>query len=135
MRWLLTLMVLGGAIALACGGDDSKNTSTGDRGPTATPRPAADRPSMEEQLAIIDGSRSPDEYREVLDRLAQRCREPRTEIADSVVEARQTLDRERGVKVSVIDYLRGVERVIPAGQERVGCREIAVELGRTIGGR
>lgn len=133
MRWLLTLVLLGGAVASACGGDDSK--SSGSRGPTATPRPASERPSMEEQLAIIDGSRSPDEYREVLDRLAQRCREPRTEIADSVVESRQTLDRERGVKVSVIDYLRGVERVIPPGRDRVGCREIAVELGRTIGGR
>ena len=132
MRWLCAAMLLVVALgAGACGGD-GKDTGGGADAP-ATPRPAADRPAVEDQLAIIDGSRAPELYREVLDRLAQKCREPRPEIANSIVEARQTLERERGVLVSVLDYLNGVDRVIPAGQSGVACRDVATELGESIG--
>ena len=131
MRSLIAALLLVGSVGAACGGDGTGSERGADA--PATPRPAADRPAVEDQLAIIDGSRAPEPYREVLDRLAQKCREPRPEIANSIVEARQALERERGVAISVLDYLNGVDRVIPAGQSGVACRDVATELGQSIG--
>ena len=131
MRSLIAALLLVGSVGAACGGDGTGSERGADA--PATPRPAADRPAVEDQLAIIDGNRAPEPYREVLDRLAQKCREPRPEIANSIVEARQALERERGVSVSVLDYLNGVDRVIPAGQSSVACRDVATELGQSIG--
>ena len=126
---LLAALLAGVLLLAACGGDGEKRTTGG----AVTPRPAEDRPTVEEQLAIIDGSRMPETYREVLDGLAQKCREPRTEVADAVVEGRRNLAGERGIHVSVLDYLRGVDSVIPAGRTGEGCRAIITELERTIG--
>ena len=131
MRSLIAALLLVGSVGAACGGDGPGSERGADA--PATPRPAADRPAVEDQLAIIDGNRAPEPYREVLDRLAQKCREPRPEIANSIVEARQALERERGVAISVLDYLNGVDRVIPAGQSGVACRDVATELGQSIG--
>jgi hypothetical protein len=88
---------------------------------------------VEEQLAIIDGNRMPDQYRSVLESLARKCRESPVEIADAVVTERTTLQRVRGISISVLDYLRGLDSVIPDGRTGVDCREIAAELGENIG--
>ena len=124
MAALVACALAGGA----CGGD-------GDRagGPAATARPAEERPTVADQLAILDGSRDPTPYAAALDALTQRCQESREALADAIVEARRTLERERGVMVSVLDYLRGVEAVVPPDRTGVACAEVARELGRTIG--
>jgi hypothetical protein len=35
--------------------------------------------------------------------------------------------------VTALDYLRGVDRVVPAGNRDVDCTTIAAELGRALG--
>ena len=133
MGWLLLLLVL---CAVACGGDgaDPMPEGTGDEAVTAAATVAAsDRPTAEEQLALIDNSQDPAAYTEVLDRLAQKCRESRTELADAIVAARRTLAQERGVTVAVLDYLRGVDAVVSAGSRDADCTAAATELGQTIG--
>ena len=131
MRSLIAALLVVGSVGAACGGDGTGSGRGADA--TATPRPAADRPAVEDQLAIIDGSRAPEPYREVLDSLARKCREPRVEIADAVVTARRMLEQERELTVAVLDYLRGVDAVIPAGRTGVSCRDVALELGQSIG--
>ena len=91
------------------------------------------RPAAEDQLALIDNSQDPAAYAAVLERLAAKCRESRTEVADAIVEARRTLAQERGVTVAVLDYLRGVDTVVPAGSRDADCTAAATELGQTIG--
>ena len=88
---------------------------------------------MEDQLAILDGARDPAPYAAALDELAGRCREPRAQLADAVVEARRALRNERGVEVAVLDYLRGVARVVPAGRTGVDCAQVARDLARDLG--
>ena len=131
--WLLPLLVL---CAAACGGDDTDPSpeGTADGAVTAPATVAAgDRPAAEDQLALIDNSQDPAAYTEVLESLAGKCRESRTEVADAIVEARRTLAQGRRVTVAVLDYLRGVDRVVPAGSRDVDCTAVAIELGQTLG--
>jgi hypothetical protein len=134
-RWLgwLLVVVVGAA---ACDGDGAAPTTEGTAaGAVTAPATVAtdNRPLVEEQLAILDGSRDPAAYAAVLDRLAAKCRESRTAVAEAIVVARRTLVQERGVTVALLDYLRGVDRVVPASSQAVDCTAIATELGRTIG--
>jgi hypothetical protein len=41
--------------------------------------------------------------------------------------------QERGVTVALLDYLRGVDRIVPAGTGGADCTTAAAELGRAIG--
>ena len=129
VRGLRIAFLAGALLFAACGDDGDKPTE----GAAATARPAEERPTVEEQLAILDGDRMPEPYREVLDSLAQKCREPRAEIADAVVISRRNVDRERGIEVSVLDYLRGLDREIAAGRTGEECRATITNLERTIG--
>ena len=58
----------------------------------------------------------------------RRLRDP-----DAVVAEMRALHVERGVAVSVLDYLRGVERAVPPERSGVACAEVARELGRALG--
>jgi hypothetical protein len=130
MGWLLPLLAL---CAAACGGDGTDPTPEDGAATAPATVAASGRPAAEEQLALIDGSEDPAAYAAVLERLAGKCRESRVEIADAIVAARRTLAQERGVTVAVLDYLRGVDAVVPAGSRDVDCRAAAAELGRTLG--
>jgi hypothetical protein len=124
------------ALALAsCGGDGDKNEAVSGIPPaiTATPTASESRPQVEEQLAIIDGNRMPEQYREVLESLGRKCSESPVEVADAVVTERTRLQNERMISITVLDYLRGVNSVIPDGRTGVPCRDLAAELGDTIG--
>ena|SRR5215208_1650940 len=129
LGWFVGALAAGALAGAACGGDGGR----AERPATATVRPAAERPTVEDQLAILDGARDPAPYAAALDDLARRCRESRERLADAVVEARRALERERGVAVSVLDYLRGLDRVVPADATGADCAGVAQELGRTIG--
>jgi hypothetical protein len=61
----------------------------------------------------------------VLTSLTQKCRESRSELAAAIIAARRTLAQARGVSVTVVDYLRGVDRVVPAGSRDVDCTATA----------
>jgi hypothetical protein len=49
------------------------------------------------------------------------------------VAARRTLVQERGVTVALLDYLRGVDSIVPAGTSGADCTTAAAALGRAIG--
>jgi hypothetical protein len=49
------------------------------------------------------------------------------------VAARRTLVQERGVTVALLDYLRGVDSIVPAGTGGADCTTAAAALGRAIG--
>jgi hypothetical protein len=124
------------ALALAsCGGDGDKNEAVSGIPPaiTATPTASESRPQVEEQLAIIDGNRMPEQYRDVLEALGRKCSETPVEVADAVVSERTRLQNERMISITVLDYLRGVNSVIADGRTGVPCRDLAAELGDTIG--
>jgi hypothetical protein len=128
------------ALALAsCGGDGDKNEAVSGIPPAITATAAAaataseSRPQVEEQLAIIDGNRMPEQYRDVLEALGRKCSETPVEVADAVVSERTRLQNERMISITVLDYLRGVNSVIPDGRTGVPCRDLAAELGDTIG--
>jgi hypothetical protein len=135
-RWLgwLLVVVVGGA---ACGGDGAEPVTEGGERAGAATAPATvaagNRPLVEEQLAILDASRDPAAYAAVLNRLTAKCRESRIDVADAIVAARRTLVQERGVMVALLDYLRGVDSIVPAGTVGADCTAAAAELGRTIG--
>jgi hypothetical protein len=133
MGWLLLLLAL---CAVACGGDGTDPPPEDETGGSATAPAtvaAGNRPAAEDQLALIDDSRDPAAYTAVLDSLAEKCRESRTEVADAIVAARRTLTQERGVTVALLDYLRGVDRIVPAGTRDADCTGAATALGQTIG--
>jgi hypothetical protein len=129
---VLLLLVL---CAAACGGDGTDPTAGSPRGPASDPATGAagGRLTVEEQLVLLDAREPPRAYAEVLTSLTEKCRESRSELAAATVVAQHTLVQERAVVVSVLDYLRGVDRVVPAGSRDVDCSAVAVELGRTIG--
>ena len=130
---LLLLVVLG---TVACGGAGPNAAAEGvvRWSPTTAPLVAASgRLTVGEQLVLLDAPHPPHAYDDVLTRLTARCRESRAELAAALVVARHTLAQERGVTVTVLDYLRGVDRVVPAGSQAVDCTAIATELGRAIG--
>jgi hypothetical protein len=136
--WRVAISALLALSLAACGGESEKRDSASVAPVAATSTAASPpapegRPMVEEQLAIIDGNRMPDQYRSVLESLARKCRESPVEIADAVVTERTTLQRVRGISISVLDYLRGLDSVIPDGRTGVDCREIAAELGENIG--
>ena len=135
-RWVGWLLLLLALCTVACGGDGTEPApgGTADGAATAPATVAVSgRPAAEDQLALIDNSQDPAAYAAVLDRLAEKCRESRTEVADAIVGARRTLAQERGVMVAVLDYLRGVDAILPMGTRDVDCTAAAAELGRTIG--
>jgi len=129
---LLLLLALG---TVACGGAGPNAAAEGvvRWSPTTAPIVASGRLTVGEQLVLLDAPHPPHAYDDVLTRLTARCRESRAELAAALVVARHTLAQERGVTVTVLDYLRGVDRVVPAGSQAVDCTAIATELGRTIG--
>jgi hypothetical protein len=130
---LLLLLALGTG---ACGGAGPNAAAEGvvRWSPTTAPSVAASgRLTVGEQLVLLDAPQPPHAYDDVLTRLTARCRESRAELAAALVVARHTLEQERGVAVTVLDYLGGVDRVVPAGSQAVDCTAIATELGRTIG--
>jgi hypothetical protein len=99
-RWLGWLLVVVAVGATACGGDGAAPaTDGGERAAVTAPATVAtdNRPLVEEQLAILDGRRDPAAYAVVLDCLAAKCREARTDVAEAIVAARRTLVQERGV--------------------------------------
>ena len=108
-----------------------------DRLPSATetvpPPQAGGRLTVEERLVLTDASPQLLAYAEVLTVLTPKCRESRTELAEAIIDVRRTLVQERGVTIAVLDYLRGVDRVVPAGSRDVDCTAIAAELGRALG--
>ena len=133
MGWLPLLLTL---CAVACGGDAPDPSPEGPAAGAATAPAtvaASDRPAAEDQLALIDHRQDPAAYAAMLERLAEKCRESRTEIAEAIVAARRTLAQERGVTVAVLDYLRGVDAVVAAGTRDADCSAVATELGQTIG--
>jgi hypothetical protein len=129
---LLLLLTLGTG---ACDGEGSNAAAGVVRwSPTAAPNVVASgRLTVEEQLVLLDAPQPLLAYVEVLTILTQNCRESRSELAAAIIAARRTLVQERGVTVTVLDYLRGVDRVVPAGSRDVDCTAIAAELGRTLG--
>ena len=136
--WRVVIAALLALCLAACGREsekrDSASVASVAPAPSATPPQASEgRPMVEEQLAIIDGNRMPDQYRSVLESLTRKCRESPVEVADAVVTERTRLQSVRGISISVLDYLRGLDSVIPDGQTGVGCRDVAAELGASIG--
>ena len=150
--WLASVLLI--VTAAACGGGDDNraqqtdtpaSTPAGMPSPTRSLAPATlppggtevagttTRPSVEDQLAIIDGNRSPEQYATLLDSLSRKCRESRTEIADIVTQVRLDVRQERGTLIPILDYLRGMDSVIPAGRTGVACGDLAMELGLSIG--
>jgi hypothetical protein len=100
---------------------------------TAAPSGTGGRLTVEEQLLFLDAPQPLLAYIEVLTSLTQKCRESRSELAAAIIAARRTLAQARGVSVTALAYLRGVDRVVPAGSRAVDCTAIAAELGRTLG--
>ena len=131
---LLLLLLLLVSCAAACGGDGTGPAAEGSARGAATIPPTAPsgRLTVEERLALLDASPPPLAYAEVLTILTQKCRESRTELAEAIVTARRTLMQERGVTVAAIDYLRGVDQVVPAGSRDVDCTAIVAELGGAL---
>lgn len=139
-RWLAVALLA--TLATACGGNDDKNTQadTSPVGaaatrtpPAATPAGSDARPSVEEQLAIIDGTRTPEPYQQVLQSLGRKCRESTVALADAIVTERVRLQAERNISITVLDYLRGINSVIPEDRTGVDCHAVAVDLGQNIG--
>jgi hypothetical protein len=133
--WRLLICALLAVVIAACGGENEKERPAAGALTPGVASPAANesRPLVEEQLAIIDGSRMPEQYRPVLESLGHKCRESPVEIADAVVTERTALQGARGISISVLDYLRGLNSVIADGRTGVSCREVATELGQSIG--
>jgi hypothetical protein len=128
---LLLLQVLGTA---ACGGEGPNAAGVVRWSATASPLVAASgRLTVEEQLVLLDAPQPPLAYAEVLTILTQKCRESRTELAAAIAAARRALVQERGVTVAALDYLRGVDAVVPAGSREVDCTAVATELGQMLG--
>jgi hypothetical protein len=129
---LLLLLALG---TVACGGAGPNAAAEGAVrwSATASPSGADGRLTVEEQLVFLDAPEPLLAYVEVLTILTQKCRESRSELAAAIVVARRTLAQERGVTVTALDYLRGVDRVVPAGSRDVDCTTIATELGWALG--
>jgi hypothetical protein len=94
---------------------------------------AGGRLTVEEQLVFLDAPQPLLAYVEVLTILTQKCRESRSQLAAAIIAARRTLAQERGVTVTTLDYLRGVDRVVPASSHDVDCTAVAAELGRMLG--
>jgi hypothetical protein len=100
---------------------------------TASPSVTGGRLTVEEQLVFLDAPQPLLAYIEVLTSLTQKCRESRSELAAAIIAARRTLQQGRGVAVTTLDYLRGVDRVVPASSHAVDCTAVAAELGRVLG--
>jgi hypothetical protein len=140
-RWLVIALIP--VAVAACAGDGDRGAqsraastaapATRTPPPMTTPEGGGARPLVEEQLAIIDGTRMPEPYRDVLQSLARKCRETPVELADAVVTERARMRAERGIAITVLDFLRGINSVIPEDRTGVACRDVATELGRTIG--
>lgn len=88
--------------------------------------------SLEEQLARLDGNREAQLYATVLTSLIEKCYQSRSQVAAAVIGAQQALARERGILVSVLDYLHGVGRTAASGRGNVDCAAVALELGRAL---
>jgi hypothetical protein len=116
--------------AASCGGD---GTGPAAADPAAATGAAGSRLAVEERLALLDASPPPLSCAELLTILTQKCRESRSELAEAIIAARRTLAQERGVTVAALDYLRGVDQVVPAGSRDVDCTTVATELGRALG--
>jgi hypothetical protein len=130
---LLLLVALGTG---ACGGEGPNAAAEGVMRWSATAAPcvaARGRLTVEEQLVLLDAPQPLLAYVEVLTILTQKCRESRSELAAAIIAARRTLQQGRGVAVTTLDYLRGVDRVVPASSHAVDCTAVAAELGRVLG--
>lgn len=89
-------------------------------------------PGPAQKLAALDGSGRPaEQYQQVLDALAPRCKEDRSGLADVVNGALRNLRRHGVDDADAFGVLQQLERSVPAGNPRVTCASVASAYVKT----
>lgn len=91
--------------------------------------PEAKLAAIDQGSTVVSRSRIRD-YGRPLNRLDQKCKEPRERIADYAVKGVELLKEKKNVRMSILRFLQAMDESIPKGSESLdlSCAEITALL-------
>jgi hypothetical protein len=134
MRRVSLLAAVMVALSTGCGGDSGGSAADGGESAAPPGKTEVDDDSpIEAKLVSIDEDSPIVETRKVrrygreLDRLEEKCRNPRERLADFATNSKQLLDKE-GIEVSTFEMLKAAHGAVPLAAAPTDCTDIFAAL-------